>query len=83
MPEVSQGLVIQPVADLSQELNNRQISTVIERLQKRVVQNTGSPGVGDDEQDGYEVGTIWINTTTDNAFILTDNAIGAAVWRAV
>lgn len=83
MAESSKGLIIQPVNDVSQELNNRQISHAITLLQDRIVQFTSAPGAGDDEHDGYEVGTIWVNTTTDNVYICADNAIGAAVWKVV
>ena len=41
---------------------------------------TTDPGVGDDTVDGYEVGSYWVNTTTDKAFICVDNSSGAAVW---
>lgn len=30
--------------------------------------------------DGYAVPTYWINTTTNIAFLLTDNTVGAAKW---
>lgn len=41
---------------------------------------TANPTAGDDAADGYVVGTIWINTTTDAAFIATDVTAAAAVW---
>lgn len=40
-----------------------------------------APGVGDDSGDGYEVGSFWINTTTDKLYTLADSTLGAAVWR--
>jgi hypothetical protein len=45
--------------------------------------STSDPTVNDDAGDGYELGTFWINTTTDNAFILLDETIGAAVWSQI
>lgn len=42
---------------------------------------TVDPTTNDDLNDGYEVGTTWINTSTDDVFLLTDSAVGAAVWR--
>lgn len=41
---------------------------------------TADPGVGDDSGDGYVVGTLWINTSSDEAFVLVDSTLGAAVW---
>lgn len=38
------------------------------------------PTVNDDSGDGYKNGKNWINTTSDNVFVLTDNTLGAAVW---
>lgn len=44
---------------------------------------TTDPGVGDDSGDGYVVGSVWVNTTSDQAFICADNALGAAVWQSI
>lgn len=41
---------------------------------------TTAPGVGDDDVDGYAPGSQWINTTTDDVYVCTDNTTGAAVW---
>lgn len=38
------------------------------------------PTVNDDQGDGFFVGTIWINTATDESFILTDSTPGTANW---
>jgi hypothetical protein len=42
---------------------------------------TAPPGVGDDANDGYTVGSIWIDVTGDDAFICVDATAGAAVWN--
>lgn len=39
------------------------------------------PTINDDSDDGYAIGTHWVNTTTDNTFLLTDNTVGAANWE--
>lgn len=44
---------------------------------------TANPTVNDDIADGYDVGTIWINTTTNNAFVLTDSTSGSALWSKI
>ena len=45
-----------------------------------VVTATSDPTANDDVNDGYEVGQVWVNTTTDAFFICVDNASTAAVW---
>lgn len=42
---------------------------------------TGAPGVNDDSGDGYSVGSVWIDTTADDAYICLDATSGAAVWK--
>ena len=46
-------------------------------------QATTDPTVNDDDGDGYEVGTLWINTSTNASYILTDKTVGAAVWNSI
>jgi hypothetical protein len=38
------------------------------------------PGVGNDNTQGYEIGSWWINTTTGRSFVAVSVATGAAVW---
>lgn len=51
----------------------------------RVHTAAADPTVNDDGNgaSNYAIGTIWVNTTSDNAFICGNNADGAAVWRPV
>lgn len=44
---------------------------------------TTAPGVNDDSGDGYGIGSIWIDTTNDNAYIATDVTVGAANWEQI
>jgi len=44
---------------------------------------TVDPGNDNDVDEGYAVGSLWNNTTSDQAFICTDATDGAAVWRQV
>ena len=44
---------------------------------------TTDPTVNDDSGSGYVVGSTWINTTDDTAFLCVDNSSGAAVWVRV
>lgn len=41
------------------------------------------PTVNEDSGDGYGVGSVWVNTATNNIFFATDVAVGAAIWRIV
>jgi len=42
---------------------------------------TTNPGPGDDVTQSYEPGSVWINTSSNQAFICTDSATGAADWQ--
>lgn len=44
---------------------------------------TTAPGVGDDTADGYAVGSVWVNVSTDRAYVCVDSTGGAAVWVEV
>lgn len=41
---------------------------------------TAAPGTGDDEGDGYQVGSRWIDVTNDKEYVCLDASTGAAVW---
>lgn len=41
---------------------------------------TTDPGSGNDSSQGYSVGSLWVNTTADKAFIAADVTVGAAIW---
>lgn len=42
---------------------------------------TSNPLVTDDSIAGYGVGSVWLNTTADRAFICLDSTMAAAVWK--
>lgn len=44
---------------------------------------TAAPGVSDDSAAGYEVGSVWVNATLDQAYVCLDASAGAAVWREI
>lgn len=46
-------------------------------------ETTTDPGVSDDNTAGYGVHSIWINTTSGEAFICTDASTGAANWESM
>ena len=41
---------------------------------------TNAPAVDDDDGDGYEVGSSWVDTTTGKVYRCVDASTGAAVW---
>jgi hypothetical protein len=43
---------------------------------------TTSPAVTDDDEDGYSVGSLWVDITGDAAYTCVDATTGAAVWKA-
>lgn len=40
----------------------------------------GAPGTGNDNTQGYAVGSRWIDTTNDKEYVCLDTSTGAAVW---
>lgn len=50
-------------------------------LLKNNLSASAAPTVGDDTGDGYEVGSLWIDTTNDQAYVALDVSSGAAVWQ--
>lgn len=51
--------------------------TLITRQNARIVTFTDDPGASD---DGFQLGTLWLNITDARAFICLANGSGAAVW---
>lgn len=49
-----------------------------------VTSSTGTPGVTDDTTPaGYMLGSIWVETDQDQAYVALDVSNGAAVWRPI
>lgn len=42
---------------------------------------TVAPTVNEDAGDGYSVGSLWLDTTADKAYLCLDSTVGAAVWQ--
>jgi len=42
---------------------------------------TANPTITNDAGSGYAVGSVWINTSTDDCFVCTDATAGAAIWQ--
>ncbi len=68
------------VLDSNSKFTATNVEDALEELFDNKVQRietTSSPGASDDT---YQIGSLWVNTTTDVAYICTDNASGAANW---
>lgn len=52
---------------------------------KSIAQNvtTTAPTVSDDSDDGYQVGSIWVDTVGIRSYICLNASVGAAVWRTI
>lgn len=48
-----------------------------------VTSSTGTPGVSSDVDLGYMLGSIWVETDQDQAYVNLDTTDGAAVWRPI
>lgn len=42
-----------------------------------------APTVNEDSGDGYAIGSFWLDTTADDAYICLDATVGAAVWKKI
>ena len=44
---------------------------------------SAAPTVNDDSNAGYVVGSLWLDTTNDKAYIAVDVTVGAAIWKQI
>ena len=42
---------------------------------------TANPTATNDGTEGYSISSVWVNVTTDHAFICLDDTTDAAVWK--
>ncbi len=74
------------IAIYDQGTDDSEIQTNIQNAttyQPITVERTVDPGVGDDSDDGFIIGSQWVNTTSSPAgvFVAADVTVGAAVWN--
>jgi len=44
---------------------------------------TTAPTASNDDSEGYEVGSLWMDVTADAAYIMLDASTGAAIWQEI
>lgn len=71
-----------PTGDGGLAINN-DIKSLVDWNPRCTWDATVDPGVNDDSDpaNNYQVGSQWLNTTTDALFVCVDATVGAAVWR--
>lgn len=42
---------------------------------------TTAPTSGDDVNDGYQIGSVWVDTSTDIVYICVDSTASSAIWN--
>lgn len=70
-----------PLRTGMQKVNTNFAALNAESLGKTNLSATTNPAVSDDNTQGYQIGSIWINTSTDTAYQCLDASTGAAVWK--
>lgn len=58
-------------------------SEIIESGPKNNFGASAAPTNNDDSADGYQVGSLWIDTTANTSYICEDSTEGAAVWDQI
>jgi len=66
-----------------ESLNVLSASASVQKVIKDNFLATSNPTSGDDENEGYQVGSRWINSNNGNSFYLSDASAGNARWRRV
>lgn len=62
-------------------ITNGVVTTLPAGYYKNNLTAVTAPTTGDDSGDGYSVGSLWIDHTSDFLYYLKDATLGAAVWE--
>ena len=77
------SIIVDANGKLYRKLDDGSTTNVTLMALKYNLTATTDPTVNDDVDLFYEVGSLWINVTTDKGFICLDATDGAAVWQVV
>jgi len=44
---------------------------------------TVAPASSNDTTQGYDIGSVWIDTVSDSSYVCVDNTTGAAIWHQI
>ena len=47
------------------------------------IESASAPTATDDSSEGYQVGSVWVNTTSDTVYVLVDDTENSAIWMDV
>jgi len=79
-------IIDEPIGDGADFLNDN-FETIADLLEGgNQTDNTTAiidPTANDDTAGGYSVGSLWINTITDEVFVCADSTTGSAVWVSI
>ena len=53
------------------------------KIQGNKLDATAAPTAGDDINDGYNVGSVWINVSLNKGYICTQSTAGIAIWKEI
>lgn len=53
------------------------------KVTKNNLSATTNPSTGNDDTEGYSIGSLWFNKSTNTLFVASDVSTGAAVWDTV
>lgn len=66
---------------LNASVLNAPLAQLDAAIRKNNYAATAAPTTGDDLNDGYAIGSRWIDITNDRAYVAVDVTVGAAVWK--
>jgi len=69
---------------MATEVNDFEAILTLKKQNKMVPKcenTTSDPGSTDDSNAGWDVGDVWVNTSTKTGFECVDNTVGSADWK--
>lgn len=74
------GLLPQKLNSRNSEQNFRELWRQVQYLTAQQRRASVDPTATDDNKQGFDIGAIWTNTTTNIPYLCVDNTTSAAVW---